>query len=106
MKINVTRWSAEDKVFETKSKEPAKLALRLFRYPAWEIQVDNQAFHAEAAPQTGQMVLPLVSGTHHVELHFRRTRDRTIGAAISVVSLICFLIPTTLQIGRRIRRID
>jgi len=106
VKINVTRWSAEDKVFETKSKEPAKLALRLFQYPAWEIQVDNQAFHAEAAPQTGQIVLPLVSGTHHVELHFRRTRDRTIGAVISVVSLICFLIPTTLQISRRIRRID
>ena len=104
VKIDVARWSAEDKVFATNSKAPVKLVLRLLQYPAWEAQVDGRNLRTETALQAGQIILPLTAGAHHVELHFRRTRDRMIGAALSIASLICLLIPATFKISRRILR--
>jgi len=104
VKIDVARWSAEDKVFATNSKAPVKLGLRLLQYPAWEAQVDGRNLRTETALQAGQIILPLTGGAHHVELHFRRTRDRMIGAALSIASLICLLIPAAFKIRRRILR--
>jgi 6-pyruvoyl-tetrahydropterin synthase related domain len=103
VKINVQRWSPEDKVFETKSDDPVKIALKLFDYPAWEIRVDGHHVPAETVSQTGQIAVQLSAGAHHVELHFRRTRDRMLGEAISIFSLICLVFPATVVIGRRFR---
>jgi hypothetical protein len=103
VKINVQRWSPEDKVFETKSDDPVKIALKLFDYPAWEIRVDGRHVPAENVSQTGQIAVQLGAGAHHVELHFRRTRDRMLGEAISIFSLICLVFPAIVVIGRRFR---
>jgi hypothetical protein len=102
--VNIQRWTAESKVFEVKSDEPVKLAPKLLNYPAWEVRVDGKPMTPETAPQTGQLLIPLAAGTHHVEIQFRRTRDRTIGLVLSAVSVMGLLLPMGLILARARRR--
>src|SRR5207237_3307885 len=83
IQIATQKWSAEQKIFDAKSDEPATLALKLLNYPAWQLEVDGKSVNTSSAPQTGQLLVPLAAGTHHIEVVFHRTRDRTIGLLIS-----------------------
>ncbi len=90
--VNIQMWTAEHKAFTAQTEEPVTLALKLLNYPAWELRVDGKITTANAAPQTGQIVIHLDQGTHQVELQFQRTRDRTIGRLISALFAVCLLI--------------
>ncbi len=107
--IDIKKWAVESKVFDAKSDENVTLALRLLNYPAWKVQVDGTNVTGDTDPRTGQLVVPLSAGFHHVEIHFRRTSDRTVGILISVASVMGLLIPPSFLIsasfrGRRSRR--
>ena len=69
------------------SAAPVALALRLIHYPAWEVQVDAKRARITALPMTSQILVPLAAGDHRVELHFRRTWDRSAGGAISCLAV-------------------
>src|SRR5207253_7516816 len=99
--VNIQQWSAESKVFDAKSDEAVTLALKLLNYPAWEVRVDDKASTAETAPQVGQLLVPLSAGAHHVEVYFRRTRDRTAGILISSLFGLGLLAFTTLTLRCR-----
>jgi hypothetical protein len=90
-KLNAQQWSSERKRFSVASPEPVTIAVRLLNYPSWEVQVDGKDVRARAAPETAELVVPLTSGAHEVEIRFRRTPDRTAGDAISVFSAIVLL---------------
>ena len=98
--VKVQKWSAENKVFDVKSDEPVTLALRLLNYPAWQVQVDGNRVTGSTATQTGQLMVSLSAGSHHVEVEFRRTTDRTIGLFISVLSIAGLLIPAGFMLRR------
>lgn len=91
-KIVIRQWSSEQKSFDETSPQPVSLALRLLSYPAWEVHVDGQSIATQTVPETGQLSFPLTAGTHHVQILFRRTRDRTIGGLISISSFIGLLL--------------
>lgn len=103
--IEIKQWSAERKIFEAKSDEPLTLAPKLLNYPAWEVQVDGNNETAGTASQTGQILVPLKAGSHHIELQFRRTRDRTVGIVISALSIVCLLIPASFTLRRFRKRL-
>jgi len=91
VRLHVARWTAERKVFTAETAAPVTLALRLVSYPGWEVQMDGQNTRAELRVDTSQMLLPLAPGAHRVDVRFRRTWDRTAGAAISALSAIALL---------------
>jgi len=86
--LRIDRWTAKTKSFSSKTDLPVSFALRLINYPAWEAQVDHKTVHADSRPETAQLSLAVPAGTHAVEIHFRRTWDRTAGSVISIFS--CF----------------
>ena len=94
VKVQVGTWSAERKVFSVQAKEEITLALKLLNYPSWEVFIDGQRASASSFPRNGQMLITLADGEHGVEVRFGRTRDRTIGGVISLVSLIMLSIAT------------
>src|SRR2546422_1587698 len=98
------KWSAEQKVFDVKSDEPATLALKLLNYPAWQVQVDGKVVNAVSAPHSGQLLVPMEAGAHHIEAVFRRTQDRTVGAVISVLFSSGLLAAAALTLRRRATR--
>ncbi len=82
-RIHVQQWNAEHKIITADSAAPVRIAPRLLAYPAWEIRVDGAATPYDEVPATTQMIIALPAGEHRIEIHFRRTWDRTAGAAIS-----------------------
>jgi len=88
---HIDRWSAETKMFTSKTNHPVALALRLLNYPAWEIKVDGTIVHADSLPETAQLSLQEPAGQHSVDVFFQRTEDRTAGSAISILSVFLLL---------------
>jgi hypothetical protein len=91
VRLHVAQWSAERREFEAESAAPVTLAVRLVNYPAWDVRLDGRSIRPGAAPDTGQMLLPLSTGDHRVVVRFRRTWDRTAGNAISALSALVLL---------------
>jgi hypothetical protein len=87
-KLNVEHWSANSKIFSSSSSVPVIVTLRLLNYPAWQVALDGTQIEAESAPETGQMLIAVPSGTHRVEVMFGRTWDRTLGSIISAIFLL------------------
>jgi hypothetical protein len=87
-RIAIQQWTSERKRFSESAANPVTLALRLVNYPAWEVIVDGKDVQAESASMTAEMLLPMPSGSHQVEVRFRRTWDRTAGGAISLFSTV------------------
>lgn len=84
--IDVLRWDAESKVFTAQTSAPDQVALRLFRYPAWQASVNGRAVETTAREGTGQMLVPVSAGMNQLEVRFVRTWDRTAGGWISLLA--------------------
>lgn len=95
--IRVSRWDAESKIFTAEMSAPDQLALRLFRYPAWQAEVNGHRVEISAKPDTGQMLVPVEGGTNSVRLTFVRTWDRTAGGWTSLLTAISLMILWTLR---------
>jgi hypothetical protein len=86
--VRIDRWTAEKKPFISTVSLPVELAPKLINYPAWEIEVDKTRVRGDSLPETAQLSIRVPAGQHSVDVHFRRTWDRTAGASISIFS--CF----------------
>lgn len=83
-RIHITRWAPESKAFTASVQHSGDLALKLFNYPAWKIEVNGRPVEAGTIEATGQMTVPVQMGESQIRIIFRRTRDRTIGWLISL----------------------
>ena len=90
--IRVSRWDAESKIFTAEMSAPDQLALRLFRYPGWQAEVNGRVVETSAKPDTGQMLVPVEAGTNRVQIVFIRTWDRTTSDWISLLTAISLIV--------------
>jgi hypothetical protein len=95
--IQVQHWDPELKVFTADLREPGKLLLRLFNYPAWKVQINGRVASTQTQEVTGQMIIPVDAGENRVEIRFVRTWDRTLGGVISGVTVLVVLAVTGLS---------
>jgi hypothetical protein len=98
--IRVSRWDAESKMFSAEMSAPDQLKLRLFRYPAWQAEVNGRVVPT-ASTDTGQLLVPVEAGMNRVHLVFVRTWDRSAGAWISLLTAIAVIVPTALARRRK-----
>jgi hypothetical protein len=91
--IRVSRWDAESRVFTAEMSAPDQLTLRLFRYPAWQAEVNGRVVPT-ASTDTGQLLFPVEAGMNRVQLVFVRTWDRSAGAWISLLTLMAVIVRT------------
>jgi hypothetical protein len=97
--IHVLEWSAERKIFTAEMSAPDNLALQLFNYPAWRVEVNGRVVPAGTREGTGQMLVPVEAGANRVLIYFARTWDRTLGGWISLMTLILIVIFARYEIG-------
>jgi hypothetical protein len=90
-KIHVDRWSPEDKEVSVSSRERFFLGLRLLNYPAWRVEVNGVAVTPRGGDDYNQMIVPVPAGESHVRVRFVRTRDRTLGGGLSLLSTLAAL---------------
>jgi 6-pyruvoyl-tetrahydropterin synthase related domain len=90
-KIQILKWSAQEKKLGATVSAPSKLTLRLFNYPAWKVLVNGNPATTDSTETTGLMVIPVEAGSNDVDVEFTRTSDRTAGGIISVLSALGLL---------------
>jgi len=83
--IHVLEWNAESKSFTAEMSAPDQLALRLFYYPAWKVEVNGRVVQTTQREGTGQMLVPVEAGMNRVRITFAQTWDRMLGGWISIV---------------------
>jgi hypothetical protein len=86
--IRVQRWDAESRMFTAEMSAADQVVLRLFRYPAWRVEVNGRVVETSARADTGQMLVPVGAGMNRVEIRFVRTWDRAAGGWISILSVL------------------
>ena len=86
--IRLSEWEAEQKLFTAEMSAPDNLALHLFNYPAWQVEVNGGQVQAGTREGTGQMLVPVEAGANRVQITFIRTWDRTAGAWISGLTVL------------------
>jgi len=84
--IDLLHWDAEFRTFSVQASAADQVALRLFRYPAWQVSVNGREVETGAREGTGQMLVPVASGMNQVEIRFVRTWDRRLGGWLSLIS--------------------
>ena len=90
--IRVSQWNPEFKLLTAEMSAPDNLALRLFNYPAWHVEVNGRLVQAGTREGTGQMLVPVEAGANRVQITFVRTWDRTAGGWISIVAIVFVLV--------------
>jgi hypothetical protein len=90
--IRVSDWRAERKEFTAEMSAADNLALHLFNYPAWRVEVNGRMVQASAREGTGEMLVPVEAGANRVQIIFVRTWDRTAGAWVSMVAVVFVLV--------------
>jgi 6-pyruvoyl-tetrahydropterin synthase related domain len=86
--IHVSQWTPELKSFTAEMSAPDNLALRLFNYPAWRVDVNGHEVEPGTREGAGQMLIPVEAGANRVQISFVRTPDRTAGGWISLFALV------------------
>ncbi len=86
--IHVYRWDPEYKLFTAEVSAKDQLALRVFPYPAWRVEVNGHGVETGARARSGQMLVPVEAGLNRVQITFARTWDRWLGGFITLVSVI------------------
>jgi hypothetical protein len=89
--IRVLQWKPEFKLFTSAMSAPDNLALHLFNYPAWRVEVNGREVQAGARDATGQMLVPVEAGANRVQITFTRTWDRRAGTWISAFAVLLAL---------------
>jgi hypothetical protein len=87
--VHVESWKPESKVFTAEMSGQDQLAVRLFPYPAWEVEVNGHVVETTVGGAAGQMLVPVTAGVNRVKITFLRTWDRTAGGWISLITALC-----------------
>jgi hypothetical protein len=87
-RVEVERWTAEERVIRVESPEAVRLALRLLNYPAWRVELNNSIVSPEPPTDTNQMIIPIPAGPSLVRVRLLRTPDRTVGLLLSGLSTL------------------
>lgn len=90
--VQIQRWNPEEKTFTANLVQPGQLALHLFDYPAWQVEVNGREVETVPQEDTGQMLVPVQAGENRVRVIFIRTWDRTWGGIFSAVAMIALFL--------------
>jgi len=86
--IHIDRWGAQSKVFSANVARPEKLRIRLLNYPAWRVEVNGREITAGTQPVTGEILIPVDTGSNRVRVTFVQTEDRLIGDLVSAGTVL------------------
>jgi hypothetical protein len=90
--IHVQRWDAESRMFTAEMSAADRLAVRLFQYPAWRVEVNGRVVETVGRDETGQMLVPVSAGMNRVGIQFVRTWDRAVGGWVSFITAMSGII--------------
>ena len=91
-RVQIEKWTTEEKSLRVDSPAPTRLALRLLNYPAWRVEVNGARIVPGRPDNINQMVIPIAAGSSTIHVRFARTPDRTWGMLISILSVLLTIV--------------
>ena len=89
--LNLENWGSYRRKFEVKADNKARLRIRTYYYPAWNLYVDGE--HVPMIiPADGTMEFTVEPGSHQVELCYQWTKNFKIGVLLSILSLVALVV--------------
>ena len=85
------KWLPQSRKMKVSLPQDDELIVRTFNFPGWIARVDGRMAVTSSYPELGAIKLPLVSGTHTIELEFIDTPPRQLGNFITIVAFILLL---------------
>jgi hypothetical protein len=79
------------------SPVPQTLILNLRDYPAWRITLNTAIVISREQRDDGLIDIAIPAGHSDINITYARRRDQTIGATISLISLVCFIFASRRQ---------
>jgi hypothetical protein len=76
------------KTFRVQFEEPREIALNLFDYPTWQIDVDGSRITPKRTDRDGRILVDIPAGNHLVHVFLQRKWDATLGIAISLATAV------------------
>jgi hypothetical protein len=101
--VDAKQENAEHWVVSVFTPEPGFAVLRLMEYPSWRVTVDGTAALGRPAREDGLMVVPVLAGSHSLEVRWKATPDVIAGRAVSVIALL--LLAAVAMLERRKGRV-
>lgn len=90
--MQVLQWRSNDRQITASVQERSRIRLRIYDFPAWQVQVDGVVYPRSQA-QDGTMEIVLEPGFHQIQLYYRLTPAFKVGIGISLLSLlVCLLV--------------
>jgi len=91
-RIDIQRWTAEERIVAVLTNEPARVAVRILNYPGWRVELWNyETVTPLRLQEPGPMVIPIPAGLSGIRIRFVRTPDQTLGLAMSVIAVLTLL---------------
>jgi hypothetical protein len=87
-KVEIQKWTAEERIVAVTSSEPLRIGLRLLDYPAWQAEINGRTVTPQHGEMTGQIIVPTTAGQSRINLRFKRTRDREIGGVLTLLAVL------------------
>lgn len=100
-KIQMDLWQPQHEKFRVELQGPARVALRLLNYPAWQVTVNGRVVASQRPDDVNQMIVLIAEGKSEIEVRFAQTPDRTAGIALSLFSS---LVGVGLSFARKTRK--
>ena len=97
-RVQIDKWTTEEKSLRVDSPAPARLALRVLNYPAWQVKVNGARIVPDRPDNYNQMIIPIAAGSSTIQVRFARTPDRTLGMHISILCVLLTVV--LLLVGR------
>jgi hypothetical protein len=102
-KADAERPNGEHWLVHVVTPERSYAVLRLMDYPSWRVTVDGEPALRRPVREDGLMAVPLIAGSHKIEVRWFATRDVIAGRGISAIALLGFVLVAMLE--RRERRV-
>jgi hypothetical protein len=76
------------KTFRVQFEEPREIALNLFDYPTWHVDVDGTRMNPKHTDSAGRIVVDVPAGSHSIHIFLQRKWDAKLGIAISIATAV------------------
>ncbi len=100
-KVDVKRPNGEHWVVSVVTPDPGYAVLRLMDYPSWQVTVDGKPVQDRPVREDGLMAVPVIAGSHAIEVQWRATRDVIAGREVSAIALLALAVVAMLERGKR-----
>ena len=80
--------------FTVPSAAPREIAVDVFDYPLWQVDVDGSRLNPKRVDGDGRMVVAVPAGNHLIHIFLQRQWDAKLGAAISIAAAVLLLCMT------------